>query len=525
MTLPAARFERIDPALLPCMDGPALEGDPVLDRALDLLGEVYDRERGFLRYNPLDWLCLTEAQAEMLADVSPEALWCDGNQVGKSLEQAVDILDTARGTHVFQENRQVPVEIVVVSVSFEQMEPLMAKIWELVPKDEIDLDSVGFVKGRGITGKPPRIELVSGPGKGSVIKFATYAQGSKRIAGITADMVCLDEPPTEDMYGEVRPRLLRKRGKLRVTMTPTPGMPEQSWYKRRVEKGEVSFHNHGLSEASVTPKVWRNSSVGAWVDNNLTAARAWPRPFLTQAEIDTYEEGLPEIERGMRMNGDWDPGVVGHWLPSFHEPTHVRRVEMRDLAGWYLAVGLDHGTQDGKQAAMLVAIQDRGKARPKVRWLAETVAVDENGDGYMTRPEDDARNIVRMLASRGLTWEHVDLWVGDVPAGSLKHEVKKSNRLVRQEMALYLDIPVGRIPAFSTPKKGHFSMTYGVAFLNTLFGRYDDDGTPHALVDPRCKHFIQFCKKFDGDKFHPTKDVGDAGRYPVERAVARRRTA
>lgn len=490
-------------------------GNAVVDETIGFLLDLYDPIEDQLLCNPLDWVVLTEPQRAMAACDAAEGLWCDGNQLGKSYVMAFDIIHTARGTHPFRKNRPVPVEIVIISVSFEQMEPLMAKLWDLVPKDEID-PNTNFEKGRGITGRPPRIEFTAGPGKGSVIKFASYKQGTTRIAGLTADYVGMDEPPTEAIYGEVKPRLLRKRGLLRVTMTPTPDMPDQTWYKKKVEAGEVAFLNHGLKQETVTPQHYANDDVREWVDANLSTARPFPVPFLFQDEIDKYEADLLDIEREMRMRGAWTSAVTGRWLPNFNEGTHVRQIRLEDLPGWFLAVGCDHGTQSGKQGAMLVAVDKRGTDRPRVRYLAETV-----GEG-MTLPEHDAEAILQMLASRGLQFGDVDLWVGDVPTGSAKYDVKKSNNDLRREFARIFGCRLTDIPVFKGPRKRANSMTYGVAFQNTLFGRFEQDGTPHALVDPSCTNFIDYCNQFDGDRHHPTKDIGDAGRYGVERSVTGR---
>ena len=489
-----------------------------IDDALSILDEsVYDTVDDLILGNPLDWVVLTNPQYEYVSKEDPEAAWVDGNQLGKSYALAFDILHIARGTHPFRKNRPGAVEIVCISVSFEQMEPLMAKLWQLVPKGEIDPDT-SFTKGRGITGKPPRIVFVSGPGKGSVIKFATYKQGTTRIAGLTADYVAMDEPPEESLYGEIKPRLLRKRGDLRITMTPTPDMPVQTWYKKKVEAGEVGFVNRGLTEATVTPAVWANDSVGEWLGENLDRCPPFPNPFLTQAEIDKYEDQLLDAEREMRMRGAWTAAVTGRWVPNFSEPTHVRRLDLNDLGGWYLAVGCDHGTQEGKQSAVLVALNDRGTDRPKVRIL------DETWQEGLTKPEDDAQDILEMLARHGLSYGDVDNWVGDVPAGSVRHEVRKSNADLRREFARILGIRLAKVRSFKVPKKGRNSMTYGVMYLNTLFGRFEDDGTPHIMVDPRCAGFIDFLNRFDGDKWHETKDVGDAGRYAIERSIATRIT-
>jgi hypothetical protein len=52
--------------------------------------------------------------------------------------------------------------------------------------------------------------------------------------------------------------------------------------------------------------------------------------------------------------------------------------------------------------------------------------------------------------------------------------------------------------------------------MNALLGDFEQDGTPHMMIHPRCERFAAFCDGFDGDRWDPLKDVGDAGRYPIE---------
>ena len=176
----------------------------------------------------LDYLRLTKCQESFLSDDAPIAIWRDGNQIGKSTALAYDLIERCRGTHPFIKTHRPPIRALVISVSLEQMAPLMEKIWQLTPKDEID-ERCGYDPGRGITGKPPRLVFTEGPGKGSTISFATYRQGATRIAGGTYHIVICDEPPPEEMFGEVMPRVMKERGLIRVGLTPTPDMPEQGW--------------------------------------------------------------------------------------------------------------------------------------------------------------------------------------------------------------------------------------------------------------------------------------------------------
>lgn len=456
----------------------------------------------------LAYVALTAPQRAYVSSSAPEAAWVDGNQLGKSYAQAFDILHRARGTHPYATTKRPPVNIVVISVSFEQIVPLMEKIWLLVPKNEIDPEN-GFEPGRGITGKPPRIVFVSGPGRGSVITFATYSQGSTRIAGLTADAIYLDEPPTESMYGEIKPRLMRRRGVLRITMTPTPDMPDQAWYRKKVEKGEVEYFNFGLTAANLRPE-------------------GYPTPWLYQWEIDAYEAELLDYEREMRMRGAWEPVVTDRVLQAFSAHRHAREFSIRDLRGkWELGVGMDHGTADGKQCAVLLATKGRTTARPRAAFLNERVA-----EGFTT-PEHDAEAVLDMLGESLLcrrdlrkAYGFVDFWVGDVPTGSHRLDVSKSNREIRREIARLLDVPMQATKHIDLPKKTRGSGAaggYGYRLLNTLYSRFDEDGTPHATIHAsRCQTLIDAHAQFNGDRRHVLKDVLDGGRYIAEKMITGR---
>lgn len=441
------------------------------------------------RRNRFDYIRLTPAQREFYLCTRREALWRDGNQVGKSLALAYFVIALCLGRHPTIK-RRAPVKVMVISVSREQMIPLMAKLWELAPTDEIAYGE--WETGRGLVGKPPRLVFRNG----SEIVFATYNQGAKRVSGDTVDLVVMDEPPPEGMYGEVKPRVFRHRGLIRTVFTPTPDMPDVSWMRDRVaaERGRphgLLEFNWGLSEGMLLPE-------------------GYPAPWITQEEIDEYADGLLEAERLMRVNGAWDPLVRGRYLEDFDRGRHVQHIDMRSLAGWWLTVGLDHGTVDGKQTAMLVATKGRASDRPQVAYLRETVS-----EG-VTSPELDAEAVLDMLDSAGLGYDDVDEWVGDVPARSDRYDVWKSNRELRKELARQLRRPVKRVKFIHEPNKWGGSLTYTCRLMNTLFKR------DAALVDMSCESFIQACETFKGDRRDPLKDVLDGGRYAVQRACTGR---
>ena len=439
----------------------------------------------------LDTVRLTKPQRLFVSDASPEVLWRDGNQIGKSFALAYDIIHRCRGTHPYVKVRKPPINVLVISVSHEQMVPLHEKIWDLAPKDEID-PTAYFTPGRGISGKPPRLSFTSGPGAGSVIHFGTYKQGATRIAGGTYDLVVCDEPPVESMYGEVRPRVLRRRGHIRIAMTPTPDMPDQTWLRDIVEAERIVEHNYGLTEEAV------------WPEGSLA-------PWLRQEEIDEYAAGLLEIERAMRMEGAWEPVISGRWLTGFtDENISLKPPPMGALLG----LGIDHGmVQRGKQAMVLAAFVGVNTDRPTVYYLDEYVAT-----GFTT-PEQDAAEIVNMLRRNGLAYDDVDDWVGDRPMRSMRHETRKSNNVLRTELAFKLNRKFADTKWIAIPKKFDGSVIYGFRLMNTLCERRTDKGEPHAFFHPRCTELIEAARRFAGDSRDPHKDVLDAARYITERFI------
>ena len=296
------------------------------------------------------------------------------------------------------------------------------------------------------------------------------------------------------MFGEVQPRVLRCRGDILVTMTPTPTMPPVGWLRAQVdaEGSRWSEHNYGLKEEH------------CWIQGH-------PRPFLTQAEIDIHAAGLLRVEREMRINGAWEPLVEGRWLTNFSDDNIT---EHSPPAGAVLGVGIDHGAAAGKQAAMLVAVDGGKTAEPRVWYIDEVTS-----DGYTT-PAQDAEAIIAMLARHGLRYHDVDEWVGDRPTGENRHLVSKTNKDLRMQLARVARVPLAATKAIRVPFKWSGSVMHGLRLMNGLFGTRYDDGLPAAMVHPRCERFIEFCRVFAGDSRDKTKDIGDAGRYPTERLVS-----
>ena len=424
------------------------------------------------------------------------SLWRDGNQVGKTTGSLVDLIHRCRGTHPWQSVRKPPIYAAIVGVSIEQMgQPgsIMEKLWRLLPRHELSKETT-YQAGRGITGKPPRIVFTSGPGKGSVIYFGTFKQDPSRYAGSTIHHVLSDEPMPSATYEELRPRLLRHSGTMRINFTPVPNMPDMGWLRKLIEAGTIVEHCVGLRPEHCHPE-------GA------------PFPYYSAAMLAAFRESLPLPVQRMRIEGAWDPLVDERWISAFTEENHVRTSE--PPAGSTVFVGIDHGIVGGKQAFVVGATSGETTLRPRIWYLGELV---QHG---ATSSEEDARGLISLLARVGLEVEDVDLWIGDRPADA-RGLVRKSNTILRRHLAALTGRPLHTFPRIVTPRKFDGSVIAGLTLLNSLCAT-ETSGVPHLIVSPRCPELVRAFLRFQGHRADPNKDVIDAARYSAERLIGSKR--
>jgi phage terminase large subunit-like protein len=485
-----------------------------LDAQLDQIEPAWTDDTWHFGRNLLDVVHLAEEQRKWTSCERRFALWRGGNSIGKSFAAAYDIIHTARGTHPDRPVKRPPVLLLVVGYSWAQMDPLCEKLWQLLPKDEID-PKVRYVPMNGFQGfKIPNVPFISGPGAGSVIAFATYEQGASRIMGIQVDGAWLDEPPPSDVYGEIRPRLNAKKGTLRITFTPTPESPPLQYMRDLVKEWHETEGMGGLYEMQTS----------LTVEAVTPGSELAPYPRMTQADIDSAIAGYLPTEREMRAHGAWDPVRVGRWIERFTEE-NVRDED--PVAGARLIVGIDYGLLAGKTQAVLIAAKDMHTTQGRVWFMAET-----DLEGF-TDADQDAQAILDMLAGveipdgrggrRPMAWDDVDEWWGDRPTGEGRDVVGKSNARLRRYLAKRLGVALARLPYIQVPRKSRTSVREGSQLLNTLFGGRiagpDGKPIPLGLVHPRCVKLQDALLSWDGDKRHKAKDVLDAARYAAEAAA------
>ena len=439
------------------------------------------------RQSPALMMRWSKWQRTFLADGRLYRLARTCNQVGKTTVGAADMTMEIDGTNPFRPRRfDGPINATMVGESIEQLSAAggpLEKLWMTLPQGTVD-PAIYFERGRGIRGtKIPVIPIVYGPGAGSTISIRTYKQSPQSMAGTTLHYVWGDEPMPEHVYGELMPRVLKHGGLFVLTLTPTLNMPDMGYVRNLVD--DQVFHEH-------------------WVP--LSEDAAWPegyaRPFLTKDKIEAFRASLPEVERAMRCEASWEPVLTERWLTAFDDSL-IRDVELKDYVGAELVVGIDHGLKPGKQGAVLVAVQGGNTNRPRVAVLAEY------NPGITSRPEDDARGILDMLASVGLEYDHVDRWFGDQDAERGIRVSSKGNAQLREELAVQLDVDSQKTKWIERPNKGRNSLQLGMNHMNAMMQRGD------FVVDRRCVRLIDAARKFKGDPRDPVKDIMDACRYAV----------
>lgn len=427
---------------------------------------------------------MTAPQRAYASSTARRLLWRGGNSIGKSWIHAWDDIHFTRGTHPFRPCPKGPRSVLIAGYSFAQMDPLLQKLWALLPKDEID-PRLYYQPGNGILGfKVPCIPFVAGPGRGSVIYLATYEQGPERIMGWQGHRLSLDEPPPQDVYAEAIPRLNFFAGELRVTFTPTTSSPPLDYIREEVAEGRITELQTDYEEANCTilggPVAW-----------------AWK----TQAEIDADVAGYLPDDREMRRSGAWTPAIKGRALELIGEHCWIDG-PIPKWKEFRIGVGIDHGTRPGRQSASLVT--EAG---------GDYYILDEYRPQKAASTEEDARGILAMLARWRIPYTRVNLWIGDRATSASYWGEAKSNQDLLEALAAELRITAKEARRtglkIQTARKPRGSVRRGVAKLNSLAreGR--------LKVHSRAAGFRAAALAWKGDDASELKDSVDSARYAL----------
>jgi len=187
--------------------------------------------------DPLSYFRPTPPQETWLKDTSKIKLLLGGNQVGKTYAATAELLYRCLGNHPYLKVDPPPIQAFLITHSHQQSITIQEKLFAMCPKDALH-PSCEFVPGKGFRGMHPVVRF----NNGSMIMIKTANQGLG-LASATVSYVAIDEPVSQEVWGELSARVLRggaggKTGTIGITMTPVG--QDVSYLQKLVEEGVVS---------------------------------------------------------------------------------------------------------------------------------------------------------------------------------------------------------------------------------------------------------------------------------------------
>lgn len=441
---------------------------------------------------PLDWIDWTYRQQEFvdLVHRSPIALFRAGNQVGKTHVGAGLTIGVCLAREI---------EAWVVCTSWSQAVAIMAKVWDLCPKDALAPGQL-FDRRRGFGKDNPALGFANG----SILRFRTTNQGAAALAGSTVDWIWIDEPTDESIYRELQKRIMRRGGKLIITLTPVNR--DCTWLRALVDAGAIPEVHAPLDSRALT-----FARTGKRMRLDDAARTLMDDAWITEQIRITPTAWVPVV-----IHGEWETRLGGVFYSCFDVDKHVfiaRRmaVPAGGRARWYLGIDYAAADRDFGQVASLCRVVEVPRADGGYDCYVNVV--DEAVMGGIADSDEFAAEVMAMLDRNGVEWTDLGAAHGDNPVTSQWEQ--KSNLNTMRCIAQRLRVPIKALhPRILNAKDGRGAGTAGYDHgLRTLYGLFARD---RVVVAPRCKHTIKGLSTWDLSRTHPYKDICDSVRYALK---------
>ena len=418
--------------------------------------------------DPIKWFSPTIAQKRFLEDPglgegAKVKLLRGANQCGKTVIGAYESLSRLLGRHPYLKTPPPPVIGWVLCHSWEQSKAIQQKIYDMTPKKELHPD-MEYITGKGFRGTgAPVIRFRNG----SILRVKTTQQsgggrGTLGLASESIDFVHIDEPCPAHIFSEVYARVIRRRGTIFITMTPT--LPVE-YLKTMVEEGRCSETIAPLTLENVTP-------LGTG------------RPLLTAQEIESISSNYMAYDRAVRLSGAWYMMPDGQIFDGFKEDM-ISKSPCPPGIDYKFAIGIDHGSDATSQAFILIAYDETNDF---------VYVLDEYVAGSATA-ETHAKHLIRMLQRNSLQPNQITSWIGDRAYGGNKYGGKMSNKMLMSALCHVLNYPPGRLPFYiKTAFKPRWSVFYGTKCIHERMV------LDHFIIHPRCKRTIMSIKNWSVKK-------------------------
>lgn len=242
--------------------------------------EAARRENGiyFLRLNrPQNWMTWSDAFIRC---------FFGGNRSGKTHWGVSEDISFCCGKRLYLPEDhprhvmrfQPPVKLLLIAESWDHLQEVhVPKFYELCPKGWLEeIRRQGLVQG---------FKFVKGPGKGSIIRLATYDQNPRKIEGKDYHGVHFDEPPPYSHYAPITRSLVDSGGMIWLTLTllAEGWLWDEIWL--RAESGDKDYFG----------------VVGTIYDNIYDPATG--AGALKKENIDRFEKTLDDSQKQVRLYG------------------------------------------------------------------------------------------------------------------------------------------------------------------------------------------------------------------------------
>lgn len=243
-------------------------------------------------------------------------LYIGGNRSGKTTGGIVEDVWWLTGKHpyiVTPRNRPVAGRIVSVDFANGVNKIIIPQLKQWVPPSQL--------RGGSWYSAYDAKERVLNFENGSFVELMSYDQDLDKFAGTSRDFVHYDEEPPNDIYTECQARLIDRKGRSWITMTPVEGM---TWiYDVIYQPGIVGDPRVDVIEVDMAEN-----------------------PYLDEEEIEDYLGSLDEDTRQARGHGKFVQigGLVyKQFRPNIHviEPVDIKKFLDPRKYKWYMS--LDHG--------------------------------------------------------------------------------------------------------------------------------------------------------------------------------------
>jgi hypothetical protein len=333
---------------------------------------------------------------------------------------------------------------------------------------------------------------------GNVVQWRTMDQGARRLAGASVDHILIDEPPGAALFRELERRVSRRGGDLSLALTPVNAPDDLTWLRDQVREGHIEDMVYPM-----TPTLYQLETGHQ--------RRLLDGTVCDQSWIDKQIESILPQWRDIIINGGWEELAINAVFGAVFSRSRHLIPHLPD--GHYrLALGIDHGTKDFTETAVLVAV-DESKESP-IAYILGVYEADANAAANA-----DAAGILALLDRHKLSWGDLDYATGDIPhLGGRGTIGRKTNYELQREIRRAAGRPIAAPfpPEIRTAKTGRGSNPRGSVYLGQtwLFKALKADRL--KVLAQGNESMLSSFERYRGGSTDPAGHLMDALRYALD---------